>query len=192
MTDVDLKDKLLQDELRIKGPQQDAKITQRIAQDLALRAAIAIEQEQRVAAQARQEALAAEAQARGAAEVNAVAQLAALAPLYEARQEAARQVIEAVSALWRIEQEIRAGLQLVDRSLQSAELTIDPTMRGSWRQSLRDRAGLPSRHVLAVPKSWLAGDGQKVGATVCAAITASVIQPGAIVTAHDAIDFNFE
>lgn len=182
MTDV-----FEQDRQRILGITRGAEVAQRVQTDLAIRAAIAIEQEQRAAAQQAAQARAAEAQAIAQAEGAAVDRLSSLKPLYQQRQEAARQAIESIAALWRIENELRAGLGQADRTLGGVEMLIDSSARSSWRVSLRDRAGLPANHIYA-PDVQPTSEGQAVGVTVARAITAGVIQPGAITAGRDVVN----
>lgn len=176
-----------QDKQRILGITRGAEVVQRVQQDAALRAAQQIAAEQRAAVQAQAQALAAEALQREQAETAVVEKLRELKPLYTARQQAARQAIESLSALWRIEAEIRAGLKDADRVLSSVELLIDPTLRADWRSSLRDRAGLPAQHLYA-PDIQPSSAAQAAGVTVIRGITAGVIQPGAITAGRDVVN----
>lgn len=177
---------------RFAGISRGAEIQERVQQDAALKAAIAIEQEKRAEQQARHEALAREAALIAEAERAAVERLAALKPLYAEREAAARQAIEALAAVVRIETEIRDGLQLADRVASEVEALIEPTQRARWRSSLRERAGLAPRHIFTAPKQWVKTDAQRTGAAAVAALTASIILPGRIETPRgDVIDFEF-
>lgn len=175
------------DRQRILGITRGAEITERVQQDLAIQAAIKIELEQRAAQQRQVEARAAEAMALAQAEAAALEALASLKPLYAQRQELARQAREALASVWRVEQEIRNGLQLADRSLQNVEPLIEPTQRAAWRQALRDRSGLPSQHIYT-PDAPPTTEAQAIGVTVVRGITAGVIQPGAIAAGRDVVN----
>lgn len=176
---------------RFSGITRSSEIVERMQQDLAQRAAAELEAEKRAEQQARQEALAREAALIANADAAAVERLAALKPLYAERQEAARLAVEVIASLWRIEQEIRDGLQLADREVAAAEYLIEPTQRGARRSSLRERAGLAARHVFTAPKQWVATDAQRTGAVAVAGITSGIIGAGWIETTHDRIDFEF-
>lgn len=176
---------------RFSGITRSSEVVSRIQLDLANRAAAELEAEQRAEQQQRQEALAREAALIAAADAAAVEKLAALKALYQARQEAARQAIEAIASLWRIEQEIRDGLQLADREVAAAEYLIEPSARSGRRQALRERAGLAARHIFTAPKQWVATDAQRTGAVAVAGITSGIIGAGWIQSAHDRIDFEF-
>lgn len=180
-----------QDELRIRGPLRfDAAIVERARQDAQIQAALKIEAEQRAAQQRQAEARQSEALAIAQAESAAVEKLAALKDLYAQRQEAARQAIEALASVWRIESEIRSGLSNADRALASVEVLIDVTQRAAWRSALRARAGLP-QHVYK-PDVKLANDAQRAGAAAVVALTASIVGPGFIETPRgDVIRFEF-
>lgn len=177
------------DRQRILGITRSAEIQERVQQDAALKAAIAIEQEQRAAAQARQEALAAEAQAIAQADSAAVEKLRELIPIHAQRQEDARRVNDAVSALWQTESRYRAGLSEVNRILAPTDVLIEPSQRGARRESLLTRAGLPSQHIYT-PDVQLTTEAQRVGATCVMGITGGFIADGAIVTAHDTVTFD--
>lgn len=182
MTDV-----FEQDKARFAGITQGPAIIQKVNLDLQVAAARALEAERQADMRARQEALAHEAALIGEAERAAVEKLSPLKVAYAEREAAARAAVEAIASLWRIEQEIRNGLQLADRALQNVEALIEPTRRAAWRQTLRDRAGLPLRHGY-MPDVKPADDAQTIGVTTVRAITAGVIQPGTIVAGRDVVN----
>lgn len=181
-----------QDKLRILGPlQRDAAIVQRVQTDAAMRAAQAIEAERQADARSREAALAHEAELILEASRAAVEKLAALKPLYAQRQQMADKVITAIAELWKVEQDIRAGLSDADRIAAEVEYKIEPTQRARWRSSLRDRAGLPTQHAFA-PDVKLDNDSQRIGAVAVAALTSGIILPGRIETPRgDVINFDF-
>lgn len=182
-------DVFLQDEMRIKGPQQDAKITERIAQDLAIKAAIAIERERQAEVQARQEALEREAQAREQAEAQAVEILRSAKPLYIERDDLARVAIEADAAVARKDAEIKTVLQLAYQPLRPVEATVEPSARPGWFESLRLRADLSAKHIFSPRGLPLSTEALRVGVTCVMGITSSAIGPGWIQVGRDVINF---
>lgn len=182
MTDV-----FEQDKARFAGLTRSSEIVERVQLDLAQRAAQALESEKRAEAQARQDALSREAGIIAAADARTVASLAALKALYAQREAAARVAIESISALWRIEQDIRAGLNDADRAAGEVEALIEPTQRGPRRSALRERAGLPSRHIYA-PDVKPTTEAQAIGLTTVRGITAGIIQPGTIAVGRDIVN----
>lgn len=172
---------------RFSGITRSTEVVSRIQLDLAQRAAAELEAEKRAEAQARQEALSREAALIAQADSAAIEKLAALKALYQARQEAARLAIEAIASLWRIEQDIRAGLNDADRVAGEVEALIEPSARSGRRQALRDRAGLLSQHIYA-PDVKSTTEAQAIGVTVVRGITAGVIQPGTIAAGRDVVN----
>lgn len=146
------------------------------------RARMATEQAER---DAQRQARQVEADQQAAAgELAAVDALAALYQVYERRQEAARQALQALAEFVDADREARAGEQRARAIVPQLERMPNRMAQvAAWRQ-LRRRAGLAGDHLaLGLPSP--SDDGEAVAVTALRAIAAGAVQPGAVIVGRE-------
>lgn len=168
-----------QDRQRILSIKRGAEVAQRVQDDLAVRAALALEQERIAAAQAQAQAQEKEHAESVAVEAEIVKVLAPLAPRYAERKAAGDEVIKAVSHYLALEDAMNPALREAGELFAHIEYKIEPTDRAKRRASLRQRSGLPMQHTDGLPVAT--DHASAAGRLVCYLLSSKAID-GATVT----------